>query len=65
MAKKTKTIWAIKLVVSSMGWMEIADYFETRELAVQALPNYRDFYHTEPPKPDDRHIVPIEMVVEL
>lgn len=41
----------------------IKAYCATRELAEKELKKYRDFYHTNPPKPDERHIIPLEMIV--
>ena len=65
MAKKTTTIWAIKTIGDEYGNMDTHGYFATRELAVQELPKYRDWYRCYPPEPDDKHIVPIEVITEL
>ena len=47
------------------GNMDTHGYFASRQLAVQELPKYRDWYRCYPPEPDDKHIVPIEVITEL
>lgn len=39
-------------------------YAQTRELAEEELKKHQDFYCSKSPEPDERHIVPMQMIVE-
>ena len=43
---------------------QIKEYCLTREIAERELKKYRDFFCSDPPKPDERHIRELEMTVE-
>ena len=60
---KTKTFYAVMVFENEWGG-EIKANCETRELAEQELKKYRDFYQSDSPKPDDKHILKLEMIVE-
>lgn len=60
---KTKTFYAVFIYDDEMGG-EIKAYCETPEIAKRELKKYRDFYQSKPPKPDDKHIIKLEMIVE-
>ncbi len=62
---KRKTIYAI--VIYDDGYYsngEIKEYCLTREIAERELRKYQDFFSSNPPEPDERHIRPIEMIIE-
>ena len=60
---KTKTFYAVFVHDDERGG-EIKAYCRTKEIAKRELKKYRDFYQSKPPKPDDRHIIKLEMIVE-
>ena len=39
-------------------------YAQTRELAEEELKKHQDFYCSKSPEPDERHIIPMQMIVE-
>ena len=62
---KTKTFYAI--VIYDDGYFttgEIKEYCLTKEIAKRELKKYRDFFSSTSPKPDERHIIKLEMIVE-
>ena len=60
---KTKTFYAVVVYDDERGG-EIKAYCRTKEIAKSELKKYRDFYQTTPPKPDDKHIIKLEMIIE-
>ena len=60
---KTKTFYAVFVYDDGYGG-EIKSYCRTKEIAKRELKKYRDFYQDKPPKPDERHIIKLEMIVE-
>ncbi len=41
----------------------IKAYALTKELAEKELKNHRDFWHSDPPTPDAKHIKPLQMII--
>ena len=39
-------------------------YAQTWELAIEELKKHHDFYCSKSPEPDERHIVPMQMITE-
>ncbi len=62
MAKKM-TFYGVVVYDDERGG-NIKAYCRTKEIAERELNNYRDFYQSNPPKPDDKHIIELEMIVE-
>ena len=60
---KTKTFYAVA-VYSELGKPEIKAYCRTKEIAERELKKYTDEWYSKPPKPDDKHILKLEMIVE-
>lgn len=60
---KTKTFYAVFVHDDERGG-EVKAYCSTKEIAKRELKKYRDFYQSKPPKPDDKHIIKLEMIVE-
>lgn len=60
---KVKTFYAISVHDDEHGG-KIKAYCRTKNIAKRELKKYRDFYQTKPPKPDDEHIIKLEMIVE-
>lgn len=60
---KVKTFYAVFVYDDECGG-EIKAYCRTKEIAKRELKNYRDFFQDKPPKPDDKHIIKLEMIVE-
>ena len=60
---KTKTFYAVFVYDNECGG-EIKSYCRPKEIAKRELKKYTDFYQDKPPKPDDRHIIKLEMIVE-
>lgn len=61
--RKTKTFYAVA-VYSELGQPEIKAYCRTKEIAKRELKKYTDEWYSKPPKPDDKHILKLEMIVE-
>ena len=61
---KTKYFYAIVIYDEECGGGEIKEYCRTKEIAKRELKKYRDFFQSKPPKPDDRHIRKLEMIIE-
>lgn len=60
---KTKKFYAVFVHDDERGG-EIKAYCMTEEIAKRELNKYRDFYQSKPPKPDEKHIIELEMIVE-
>ena len=60
---KSKSFYAV-VVYSELGKPEIKAYCRTKEIAKRELKKYTDEWHSEPPKPDDKHILKLEMILE-
>jgi len=60
---KTKTFYAVA-VYSELGKPEIKAYCRTKEIAKRELKKYTDEWCSKPPKPDDKHILKLEMIIE-
>jgi hypothetical protein len=60
---KTKTFYAVA-VYSELGKPEIKAYCRTKEIAKRELKKYTDEWYSKAPKPDDKHILKLEMIVE-
>lgn len=60
---KTKNFYAVFVYDDERGG-EIKAYCRTKEIAKRELKKYRDYFQDKPPKPDDRHIIKLEMIVE-
>ena len=60
---KTKVIYAI-YTMDDEWHGSIKEYCATRPIAERQLNNYRDWYHDEPPKPDDNHIIELKMTIK-
>ena len=61
---KVKFFWAIKIYDDERSTGEIKAYCRTKAIARRELKNYRDYFQSKPPKPDDKHIVKLPMIVE-
>ncbi len=61
---KIKYFYAIKIFDDERGGGEIKAYCRTKEIAKRELKNYRDFFQSKPPKPDDKHIIKLPMIIE-
>ena len=42
----------------------IKAYASTKDLAEDELKNHRDFWNSNPPTPDEKHIIPLQMIVD-
>ena len=62
--QKAKYFYAIVIYDEECGDGQIKEYCRAKEIAKRELKKYRDFYQSKPPKPDDKHIRKLEMVVE-
>ncbi len=60
---KTKVFYAV-VVYSELGQPEIKAYCRTKEIAKRELKKYTDEWQSKSPKPDDKHIWKLEMIVE-
>ena len=60
---KAKTFYAV-VVYSELGQPEIKAYCRTKEIAKRELKKYADEWYSKPPKPDDKHILKLEMIIE-
>jgi len=58
-----KTFYAVT-VYSELGQPKIKAYCRTREIAERELEKYADEWHSSPPKPDDKHIKKLEMIIK-
>ena len=61
--RKTKTFYAVT-VYTELGKPEIKAYCRTKEIAKRELKKYTDEWYSKPPKPDDKHILKLELIVE-
>lgn len=60
---KTKTFYAVFIYDDEISG-EIKAYCRTKKIAKRELKKYCDFYQSKPPKPDNKHIIKLEMIVE-
>ncbi len=60
---KIKPFYAIFVYDDERGG-EIKAYCRTKKIAKRELKKYKDFYQSKPPKPDEKHIIKLEMIVE-
>ena len=60
---KSKFFYAVA-VYSELGQSEIKAYCRTKKIAERELKKYTDEWNSKPPKPDDKHILKLEMIVE-
>lgn len=60
---KTKKIYGICTTDDERS-SSIKCYCATTAIAKRELKNYRDFFASKPPKPDAKHIIPIDLIIE-
>ena len=60
---KTKVFYGIWTTDDEMHG-SIKAYCRTKEIAKRELKKHCDWYCSKPPKPDDRHIIKLEMIVD-
>ena len=60
---KTQTFYAVFVHDDECGG-EIKAHCRKKKKKKRELKKYRDFYQTKPPKPDEKHIIKLEMIVE-
>ena len=60
---KTRVFYAV-VVYSEMGQPSVVAYCRTKAIAERELKKHTDEWHSKPPKPDDKHIKRLEMLLE-
>lgn len=64
MAKKTITIYGVSTTDNAEGSRSFKAFCSTPEIAARELEKYKDWGVFYPPKPDNVHIKPIELITE-
>ena len=60
----TMTFYGVIVYESERSKGEFKAFCRTKKLAARELLKYRDYDKDKPPKPDDRHIKQLELIVE-
>ena len=60
----TMTFYGVVVYDDERSTGEFKAYCRTKKLAERELKKYIDYFESKPPKPDDRHIKKLELIVE-